>query len=322
MFKTGTRLLAATLLSSLVGIASAAGFPDRAITVVTPFPAGGATDALTRVLTEHMGKTLGQSLIVENRAGAATTIGASYAARANPDGYTVLLATNSTLVTNRYLYKTLSYDPDAFAPIGMIGIGPMVLLAAKKHDFKSVADVVGYAKKQPDSLSIASFGAGTSSHLAAEYFQQLADIKMLHVPFKGSTQALPQLINGDVDVFFDMVSTGMPQVDAGKVDALAITSKNRLTSLPKLPTVSEAGYSGFEMTAWFTLVAPPGTPADITATLREALQAALKDETIRQRLLAMGIEPGDGSAEALTQQIQTERPIIQSLVERAGIVVQ
>ncbi|NYT85608.1 Bug family tripartite tricarboxylate transporter substrate binding protein [Pollutimonas harenae] len=322
MLKTCTRIIAAGLLSSLVTLASAANYPERAVTVVTPFPAGGATDALARVLTEHMSKTLGQSMVVENRAGAATTIGASYAARAKPDGYTILLATNSTLVTNRYLFKTLSYDPDAFTPIGMIGIGPMVLLSAKKHDFKSVADVINFAKKQPGALSVASFGAGTSSHLAAEYFQQVADIDMLHVPFKGSTQALPQLINGDVDVFFDMVSTGMPQVDAGKVDVLAITSKNRLSSLPKLPTISEAGYPGFEITAWFTLVAPPNTPSDVTSTLRQALQAALKDPKIHDQMLNMGLEPGDGSAEALTTQIKTEKPIIEALVKRAGIVVQ
>lgn len=322
MLKTCTRIIAAGLLSSLVTLASAANYPDRAITVVTPFPAGGATDALARVLTEHMSKTLGQSMVVENRAGAATTIGASYAARAKPDGYTILLATNSTLVTNRYLFKTLPYDPDDFAPIGMIGIGPMVLLTAKKHDFKSVADVVSFARKQPQALSIASFGAGTSSHLAAEYFQQMADIKMLHVPFKGSTQALPQLINGDIDAFFDMVSTGMPQVDADKVDVLAITSKNRLSSLPELPTIGEAGYPGFEMTAWFTLVAPPGTPTGVTGTLRQALQTALKDPEVHKRMLNMGLEPGNGSAEALNAQINTEKPIIQALVKRAGIVVQ
>jgi tripartite-type tricarboxylate transporter receptor subunit TctC len=269
-----------------------------------------------------MGKTLGQTLIVENRAGAATTIGASYAAREKPDGYTVLLATNSTLVTNRFLYKTLSYDPDAFAPIGMIGIGPMVLLSSKKHDFKKPADVVSYAKKNPDALSIASFGAGTSSHLAAEYFQQVADINMLHVPFKGSTQALPQLISGDIDLFFDMVSTGMPQVDGGKVDVLAITSKERLSSLPDLPTLSESGYPDFEMTAWFSLVAPQATPPAVTATLRKALQTALQDKTVRKRLLDMGIEPGDGSAEALAKQISTESPVIDALVKRANIVVQ
>jgi len=322
MFKIGARIFAAAMLGTLVNVAAAASFPERPITVVTPFPAGGATDALTRVLAEHMSKTLGQTLIVENRAGAATTIGASYAAREKPDGYTVLLATNSTLVTNRFLYKTLSYDPDAFAPIGMIGIGPMVLLSSKKHGFKKPADVVGYAKKNPDALSIASFGAGTSSHLAAEYFQQVADINMLHVPFKGSTQALPQLISGDIDLFFDMVSTGMPQVDGGKVDVLAITSKERLSSLPDLPTLSESGYPDFEMTAWFSLVAPQATPPAVTATLRKALQTALQDKTVRKRLLDMGIEPGDGSAEALAKQISTESPVIDALVKRANIVVQ
>ncbi len=322
MVKAGIRFLATALLCSIVGVAGAASFPERAITVVTPFPAGGATDALARVLTEAMSKTLGQSMIVENRAGAATTIGASYAARAEPDGYTILLATNSTLVTNRFLFKSLPYDPDAFEPIGMIGIGPMILLSARKHHFKSVKDAVTQAGQSPDAMSIASFGSGTSSHLAAEYFQQLAGIKLLHVPFKGSTQALPQVVNGDVDLFFDMVSTGMPQVQAGKVDVLAITSKRRLPTLPDLPTLDEQGFAGFDLTAWFTLVAPPGTPAAITATLKQALQAALNDASVRERLLTMGIAPADGTPEALRTQIKTELPIIDALVKRAHIVVQ
>src|SRR5690606_19123881 len=151
-------------------------------------------------------------------------------------------------------------------PIGMIGVGPMVLLSSKKTNFKSLDDVVNAAKADPGRLSIASFGAGTSSHLAAEYFQKLADIKLLHVPFKGSTQALPQLISGDVDLIFDMVSTGMPQVDADKVSVHAITSRERMSSLPDLPTVGET-YQGYEITAWFTLVAPPGTPDSHTKIL-------------------------------------------------------
>lgn len=322
MFRIGAQFLLISAFSCVLGIASAAGFPERAITVVTPFPAGGATDALTRVLSEAMSKTLGQSLIVENRAGAATTIGASYVSRAEPDGYTILLATNSTLVTNRYLFKNLSYDPDAFTPIGMIGVGPMVLLASKKRHFKNLKEVVNDAGAAPDTLTIASFGAGTSSHLAAEYFQQLAKVKLLHVPFKGSTQAMPQLINGDIDLFFDMVSTGMPQVQAGKVDVLAITSQTRLPTLADVPTLSESGYPGFDLTAWFTLVAPPGTPAGVIAKLDTALQSALKDGTIRKRLLDMGIAPSDGTAQALTAQIKTEMPIIESLVQRAHIVVQ
>lgn len=315
------RLLVACLAAT-ASVAAHAAFPERPITVVTPFPAGGATDALTRLLADNMGKTLGQPLIVENRAGAATTIGASYAAREKPDGYTILMATNSTLVTNRFLYKTLSYDPDKFAPIGMIGIGPMVLLGTKKDHFKNVAGIVDYAKQHPGALSIASFGSGTSSHLAAQYFQTQAEINMLHVPFKGSTQALPALINGEVDLFFDMVTTGMPQVQAGKVDVFGITSKQRLSSLPDIPTMDEQGYPGFNMTAWFTFVAPEGTPDSVTATLRNALQVALKDAAVRKQLLTMGIEPGDGTAKALAEQIQTEIPVIQDVVKQARIVVQ
>lgn len=319
---TGIKWAAAALLAAVVAAPAAAAFPERAITMVTPFPAGGATDGLARLLAENMSKKLGQSVVVENRAGAATTIGASQVMRAEPDGYTILLATNSTLVTNRFLFKALSYEPDAFAPIGMIGVGPMVLLSSKKTGFKSIADVVAAAKAKPGALSIASFGAGTSSHLAAEYFQKLADIELLHVPFKGSTQALPQLISGDVDLFFDMVSTGMPQVEGDKVDVHAITSRERMSSLPNLPTVAESGYDGFEITAWFTLVAPPGTPADRTQVVGEALRATLADEDVKRRMLVMGIEPSDGTPEALQAQIKQELPIIESLVERADVAIQ
>ena len=322
MIKTVIRLCSTALLATSVGMVSAATFPERAIKVVTPFPAGGATDVLTRVVTERMGQVLGQTMIVENRAGAATTIGASYAAREKADGYTVLMATNSTLVTNRFLFKELSYDPDKFEPIGMIGIGPMILLTNDKHKFNSTADVVKYAKAHPRELSIASFGAGTSSHLAAEHFQQLADVQMLHVPFKGSTQALPQLVNGDVDLFFDMVSTGMPQVNSGKLKALAITSKQRLTTLPQLPTLAEEGYDNYEITAWFSLVAPQDTPPAVLATLQKALQTTLQDETVVQKILNMGIQPSDGSPDSLVKQIRTEIPVIEALVIQADIAVQ
>ncbi|OWT65643.1 Bug family tripartite tricarboxylate transporter substrate binding protein [Candidimonas nitroreducens] len=322
MFRAGIRFFAAAVLGAATSIAAAAGYPDRPITMITPFPAGGATDGLARILAERMGRALRQSIVVENRAGAATTIGASHVARATPDGYTILLATNSTLVTNRFLFKKLPYDPDAFAPIGMIGIGPMVLLTAKKDHFKTLADVVQAAKAKPGALTIASFGTGTSSHLAAEYFQKAAGIKLLHVPYKGSAQAMPQLISGEVDLFFDMVSTGMPQVDSGKVGVLAITSKQRMSSLPKLPTMSESGYPGFEILAWFTLVAPPGTPEARTRVLDNALKVALADETVRKRMLAMGIEPSDGTAQTLLKQIKQEIPVIQSLVQRANIPVQ
>ena len=313
------RLAIALSLSAIATTAVAQDYPARPDTIISPFPAGGATDTLTRLVAERMSKSLGQSLVVENKAGAGTNIGAGYVQRSDADGYTILMATNSTLVTNRFLYKELPYDPDGFAPIGMVGIGPLVLLSSPKSEFSSVADVVKYAKQHPGKLSYATFGAGTSSHLAAEYFQELADIEMLHVPFKGATQALPVLAAGDVDLFFDMIATGMPQVEGNRAKVFAVTSKARMSSLPKLPTIAESGYPDYQMTAWFSFVAPGGTPDAAVKVLRKALAEALADETVRQRMLTMGIEPRNGSVDELTAQIESEKPIIERLVKQANI---
>ena len=315
-------IASACLALSTFGVAQAQDFPSRPITVVSPFPAGGATDTLTRILAEHMSKTLDQTMIVENKPGAGTLIGASYVAKQPANGYTILMATNSTLVTNRYLYKSLPYDPDGFDPIGMVAIGPLVLLSAPKHDFKSAKDVVDFAKANPGKLSFATFGPGTSSHLAAELFKTQAGIEMLHIPYKGATQALPDLISGNVDVFFDMVATGMPQVKAGKINALGMTSKGRLESEASVPTIAEQGYPTYDMAAWFSFVAPKGTPQAELDTLSNALQKALKDETLRTRLLGMGIETRSGTAQELLDQIKNEQPLVKSLVENANIVLQ
>ncbi|GAB1579780.1 Bug family tripartite tricarboxylate transporter substrate binding protein [Bordetella petrii] len=318
MFKRVSTLAAAVALTACASLAQAA-FPERPITIISPFPAGGATDVLTRILAERMGKALDQTLIVENKAGAGTTIGAAYVARAQPDGYTILMATNSTLVTNRFLYKSLPYDPDGYAPIGMVGIGPLVLLSNDKHGFKSTADVVKQAKQQPGKLTFATFGPGTSSHLAGELFKKEAGVDLLHVPFKGATMALPAVINGDVDIFFDMVATGMPQVEAGKLKVFGITSKKRLSTLPDLPTLAEQGYPAFDLTAWFSFVAPQGTPPEALAALQQALATTLQDPQVRDKLLAMGIEPRSGTARELTEQIRTEQPVIEQLVKQAGL---
>ncbi|OZI32850.1 MFS transporter [Bordetella genomosp. 1] len=323
MFRTTLKLCSALLLSAAtLGTAHADTYPSRPIKVISPFPAGGATDVLTRILAERMGKDLNQSLIVENKAGAGTSIGAAYVSRENPDGYTILMATNSTLVTNRFLYKELPYDPDSFAPIGMVGIGPLVLLSTPKQPFNSVADVVSYAKQNPGKLTFATFGPGTSSHLAGELFKEQAGIDILHVPFKGATQALPAVVSGDVDLFFDMVATGMPQADAGKVKVFGITSPTRLASQSKLPTLAEQGYPKFDMTAWFSFVAPKGTPPEVLARLQTSLTNALKDEAVRKKLLDMGIDPRSGTAEELVAKIKDEQPLVSQLIKQANIVLQ
>jgi tripartite-type tricarboxylate transporter receptor subunit TctC len=318
MFKRVSVFALTTTLSVLAGLAHAA-YPEQAVTIISPFPAGGATDVLTRVIAERMGTALNQKMVVENKAGAGTTIGAGYVARAKPDGYTLLMATNSTLVTNRYLYNTLPYDPDAFAPIGMVGIGPMVLLSNKKDGFSKAADVVEQAKKSAKPLVFASFGPGTSSHLAGELFKQQTGAALDHVPFRGATQALPALINGDVDVFFDMVSTGMPHVESGRLDVLGITTKERLSTLPNVPTLAEQGYPAVDLSAWFSFVAPEGTPKDVVATLQKALTTTLQDPVIREKVLAMGIDPRTGTAQELVEQIRSEQPIVEKLVNQAGL---
>ena len=321
MIRTGIKLLAAALLGAAALSAQADTYPSRPIKVVSPFPAGGATDVLTRVLAERMASDLGQPMIVENKAGAGTSIGAAFVSREAPDGYTILMATNSTLVTNRYLYKELPYDPDGFAPIGMVGVGPLVLLSSPKRPFASTRDLVDYAKQNPGKLTFATFGPGTSSHLAGELFKQRAGIDILHVPFKGATQALPALISGDVDLFFDMVATGMPQAAAGKVK-VAITSPGRLATEPALPTLAEQGYQGFDMTAWFSFVAPRGTPEPVLERLRKALADALADDAVKQRLLGMGIDPRSGTPAELQAQIRNEQPIVSQLIKQAGVALQ
>ncbi|WP_025514481.1 Bug family tripartite tricarboxylate transporter substrate binding protein [Bordetella trematum] len=312
-----TALLAAATLPAWADT-----YPSRPIKVVSPFPAGGATDVLTRILAERMAKELQQSLIVENKAGASTSIGAASVAREQPDGYTILMATNSTLVTNRFLYKELPYDPDSFAPIGMVGVGPLVLLSSPKRPFKNTAEVVAYAKAHPGELTYATFGPGTSSHLAGERFKQDAGVDILHVPFKGATQALPAVISGDVDLFFDMVATGMPQAKAGKVNVFGIASTARLPTEPQLPTLAEQGYTGSDMSAWFSFVAPKGTPPEVLARLQTALQNTLKDEAVRSKMLDMGIDPRSGSAQELQKQIETEQPIVEQLIKQANVVLQ
>lgn len=322
MMRKSFKLLATLVLGAAALSAQADTYPSRPIKVISPFPAGGATDVLTRVLAERMAKTLGQPMIVENKAGAGTSIGAAFVAREAPDGYTILMATNSTLVTNRYLYKDLPYDPDSFARIGMVGVGPLVLLSSPKRPFASTQDVVAYAKQHPGKLTFATFGPGTSSHLAGELFKKRAGIDILHVPFKGATQALPALISGEVDLFFDMVATGMPQADAGKVKVFAITSPTRLPTQPKLATMAEQGYPDFDLTAWFSFVAPKGTPASAMDKLRQALAETLQDEAIKKRMLEMGIDPRSGTPAELDRQIASEQPIVAQLVKQANMAPQ
>ncbi len=310
----------AMVLSSPVSLAST--FPQHAIDLITPFPAGGSTDALARILADSMSKTLKQPVVVMNRPGGGTTIGAAYAARQKPDGYSILLASNSGLVTSRFLFKDLPYNPDDFEPIGMAGYGPSVLVVSKKQGFKDPDAVVDYARSNAGKLTIANHGMGTTGHLITECFKEKSDIEAIDIPFKGTSEAMPMLINGDIDIFFDMAGPGMVQGKAGTVDVLAVLAPQRMEWIGDVPTLAEQGYPDCDILAWWALVAPKGTPDSALEPLRNALQAALKDEAVRDRLTNMGIEPGDGSAATVLSQVRSEIPRYEQLIKRANIPMQ
>ncbi|MFA5489320.1 MAG: tripartite tricarboxylate transporter substrate binding protein [Candidimonas sp.] len=315
------RFMAAALLCAATA-AGASSYPERPITIVSPFPPGGATDVIARTLGKAMSADLGRPIVVVNRPGAGTTIGAAYAAAQPADGYTLLMATNTTIANARFLYKDLKYDPDSFESIGVVGTAPMVLLSANARDFKSTDDAVAYAKRHGEDARIASQGPGTLSHLLAECLQQASGAKMTHIPYKGTAEAMPPLINGDVDLFYDTPGTGLQQVDAGNVGVLHSTGPKRLSSHPDVPTVEEAGMKECEMQAWWTLVAPAGTPEAAVSRLQASLQAALKDDSVRKTIQTAGTEPSDGTTRGYKEMVDADVKKMGDLIQRAGIVLQ
>ncbi|MGB6105783.1 MAG: tripartite tricarboxylate transporter substrate binding protein [Pusillimonas sp.] len=313
------RILCGAIAVLFTATTHATKFPDRSVTMVVPFSPGGATDTVARIVADRMGKELGQPVIVQNKPGAGTIVGATYVENSKADGYTIFMATNTTLVTSRYLYKNLPFDPDSFEPIGMVAAGPLVLLANPARSFMTAKDVVDYATQHPGKLTFASFGQGTSSHLAGEFFKSQADIDILHVPFKGAAEANMALMQGEVDIYFDTLLTATPQIKAGKLKALGVTSLERLSSLPDVPTLVEQDFANFDVSAWVSLAAPQNTSPEILSRLEDAVTVVLKDKDVRTRILGVGFIPSDGTAQALRTQIKNDDDLTSRLVKLAKI---
>ena len=247
-------------------------FPSRPITLVIPFPAGGATDVLGRLIGKKLGDKLGQSVVIDNRAGAGTVIGASYVAKAAPDGYTLLLSSGTTFTVNPAVRPRLPYDPvKSFDPIGITGRTGLILLASKSVPVNDVKQFVSAVKAAPDKYSYGSFGAGTTSQFAGEMFFHAAGLKIQHVPYKGSAPAMVDLIGGQIPFTVDTVSAALPQLKEGKVKAIAVTTEKRSTLLPQVPSLAESGYPGLNMDTWLALVAPVGLPAAVKTRLEKTL---------------------------------------------------
>ncbi|MFC4422125.1 Bug family tripartite tricarboxylate transporter substrate binding protein [Cupriavidus pampae] len=297
-------------------------WPTRPVRIVVPFPAGGGTDSIARFLGERMALELKTSVLIENRPGAGGIIGAQTAANAPADGYTVLLGSNSTLVSNRFLYSKLPYNPDNFEPIGEVGVQSLVLVVNSSMPVNSLAEFVAYAKAHPGKVNYASFGQGTTSHLAGEMFKQTAGIDMVHVPFKGAAEAIPALMAGSVDAYFDTIVSSLPHIKSGKFRALGVTTPKRSSAMPSLATIAEQGYPGFEMYPWYGVTVLKATPKDVQQKLRTALATSLADPELRRRLTESGTEVNYADAPEFATLIRNDSVNIEKLVKSVGITVQ
>jgi tripartite-type tricarboxylate transporter receptor subunit TctC len=305
-----------------VGIASSAfaqAYPAKPIRAIVPFAAGSATDQVARSFGQKMSETLGQPIVIENRPGANGMIGADAVAKAPPDGYTILFGTNSTNAALKSLMKKLPYDQDtAFAPIGFMG--QVALIVAVNNDFpaKTLAEFIAIAKAKPDTLTYAT--ASTSQRISSEMLASMAGIKMVHVPYKSSPNAITDLIGGQVNMFTADFAVMLPQVKAGKVRALAVTSAKRSSTVPDLPTVNEAaGLKDYELIAFFAAYGPAGMPRDIVLKLNESINVAAKQKDLADRFAIMGMEIAPGTPESLAQRTASESVKWAKAIKDAGI---
>lgn len=313
-----------TLLVALLattGLAHAQEWPSRPISLIVSYPPGGTADLMARTVATPLGKLLGTSVVVENKPGASGQIAASYVAKANADGYTLMLDASSYSV-NPSLFPKLPYDPNKdFKTLAVLAQYPNVLLVNPSFPAKSVKELVAMAKAKPNSISYASSGNGSAQHLAGALFEVKAGVEMQHVPYKGGGPALNDVIGGQVPVFFGSVASTKQYVDSGKLNALAVTSKKRASSMPSVPTMAEAGVSGYEVYEWNGIFAPAATPAPILIKLSDAIAKVMQSPEVREKVLSLGGEPFQGNSEVADKFIKAQMAEWAKLVKSGKIAV-
>jgi tripartite-type tricarboxylate transporter receptor subunit TctC len=268
-------------------------YPERVVRIVNPYPPGGSVDVMARILAQKLSDNLGQQFIVENRSGGGGNTGSDFVAKAEPDGYTLLFTAPGPLTVNQTLYSKLSFDPATdFAPIALFATAPIVLIVNPAVPANDVRELIALAKKEPGKINFASAGNGTTNHLSGELFKSMAQIDIVHVPYRGAGPAMNDLVGGHVQMFFDLMPVVLPQIAAGKVRALANAGIRRPAALPNVPTVAEQGLAGFDASSWYGLVAPAKTPEPVLAKLREEVAKALKAADMVARIHELGSEPG------------------------------
>lgn len=297
---------------------NASGWPAKPVKLVVGYAAGGATDVIARLVAVKLGDQLGQPMVVDNRAGANSNVGAEAVARAPADGYTLYVYTIANTI-NATLYPKLGYDPvKDFEPIGMIAKIPNILVVNPKLPIKNLADYVRYAKDSKDGITFASSGSGSSIHLSGEMFKMQSKLKMLHVPYRGSAPAVTDLLGGQVDSMFDNTPSALPHVQAGKLRAVAITSAQRSSLLPDVPTLAESGYTGFDVQSWFGLAAPAGTPRAVIEQVNAALNKVLAQPEVRTRLQELAATPDGGTPDKMRQFAAAEIKRWREVVKESG----
>ncbi len=299
--------------------AAAQDYPNRPITLVVPFPPGGSTSIVARIISDKLSEALGQQIVVDNRGGAGGTIGTRAVARSTPDGYTILLGYTGTLAIGPTLYPSAGYDPRKdFAPIGLIGHAPNSLVVHPSFAVHSVKELVVYAKANPGKVSYGSAGVGTVSHVSGVYFASAAGVSVTHIPYKGTGPALADLIGGHIPMAFAPIPATHANIAEGKLRGLAVTSAKRSSLLPDVPTIAEAGVSGFEASLYYGLVAPAGTPRPIVDRLNKALRDALASDEVRKRLATDGAEPVPSTPEEYATHIDQDETKWSKVVRESG----
>ena len=320
-----THWLAAAVMASCVLVAPSAwaqAFPSKPVKLVVPFPPGGSLDNVGRLLAQKLSEAWGQQVVVENKPGAGGNIGADAVAKSPPDGYTVVMGALSTHAVNPSLYKTMPYDAVTdFAPLSLVAITPNVLIVKTGAPIASVKDLVAYAKANPGKTNFGSGSNGSAGHLAGELFKLETGTDVMHIPYKGGAPALQALLAGDTQFMFDNLANAMAQVKGGTVRAIAVTTAQRSKLVPELPTMAEAGLPGFDISTWFGLMAPAGTPPDVVARWNAEIVKALNAPDVREKMLAQGAEPAPMTPAEFATFIARERDKYAKIVSASGAKV-
>lgn len=313
----------------VVGVASFAAvpvaaqdYPARAVKIVVPFPAGGTADAVPRLVGDFLSRKWGQPVLIENKPGAGGNIGADLVAKADPDGYTLLSTPPPPLVVNQNLYPKLSFDPTTFVPVVLIARVPSALVVnPQKVPEKTVAEIIARAKADPGKLTSATQGNGTTSHLTSEMFQMLAGVKVQHVPYRGSAPALQDLVSGNVELMFDNLGVSLALVKGGQLKLVAVATAKRMASLPDVPTIAET-LPGFESAAWFSIAAPPGTPAAVVSKINADVNEALRQQEIKDKLVNLSAETLGGTPQAMGSYMKEETERWLKVIKAANIKIE